>query len=242
MSNEFDWYSRTELLIGKENIEKLKNAHVLVAGLGGVGGFACELLARAGIGTLTLIDSDVYSPSNRNRQIGAFMSTEGMYKTDVMEKRLKDINPQINIHNKKIYLKDENIPEILSSEPYSYVLDAIDTLSPKVFFIYHAVKLNIPLISSMGSGGKFDPSLIRIADIANSHECRLAYIVRKKLHRLGIYSGFKVVFSTEKVSKDRVFLIENVVNKKSVIGTISYMPPLFGAFAASEIIRDILKK
>lgn len=102
MHNEFDWNSRTELLIGKENVEKLKNAHVLVAGLGGVGAFACELLARAGIGTLTLIDSDVYSPSNRNRQIGAFISTEGLYKTDVMEKRLKDINPKINIYNKKV--------------------------------------------------------------------------------------------------------------------------------------------
>jgi|YNPMSStandDraft_2_1061718.scaffolds.fasta_scaffold11637_2 tRNA A37 threonylcarbamoyladenosine dehydratase len=236
-----DWQSRTKLLIGEEGILKLENAHILVAGLGGVGSFACEILARAGIGTLTIVDSDTFNPSNRNRQIAALISTENKLKTDVIEQRLLDINPKIRVIKKTIYLKDENILQILKEAPYTYVLDAIDTLSPKVFLIYNSIKLNLRIISSMGSGGKFDPSLIKISDISESYECRLAYIVRKKLHRLGIYSGCKVVFSTEKVPKEKVFEINNVPNKKSVIGTISYMPPIFGAFAASEIIRDILK-
>jgi len=236
-----DWQSRTKLLIGEEGILKLENAHILVAGLGGVGSFACEILARAGIGTLTIVDSDTFNPSNRNRQIAALISTENKLKTDVIEQRLLDINPKIRVIKKTIYLKDENILQILKEAPYTYVLDAIDTLSPKVFLIYNSIKINLRIISSMGSGGKFDPSLIKISDISESYECRLAYIVRKKLHRLGIYSGCKVVFSTEKVPKEKVFEINNVPNKKSVIGTISYMPPIFGAFAASEIIRDILK-
>lgn len=241
MVNDTDWQNRTGLLIGEEGLLKLQSAHVLVAGLGGVGSFACEILARAGIGKLTIIDSDTFNPSNRNRQIAAFISTENQFKTDVVETRLKDINPKIEIIKKNVYLKDDNIPQILSEAQYSYILDAIDTLSPKVFFIYNSIKLNKKIISSMGSAGKFDPMQIRICDISESYECRLAYIVRKKLHRLGIFSGCKVVFSTEKVEKEKIYELENVANKKSVIGTISYMPPLFGAFAASEIIRDILK-
>ncbi len=242
MINDNDWQSRTKLLITKKGINKLQQSHILVAGLGGVGSFACEVLARAGVGTLTIVDSDTYNASNRNRQIAAFISTEGKYKTDVMEKRLLDINPEIKVYKKNIYLKDENIPELLAEENYDYILDAIDTLSPKIFLIYHAIQKGLKVISSMGSGGKLDPSLIRIADISESYECRLAYVVRKKLHKLGIYSGFKVVFSTEKVPKEKVYKLENVPNKKSVVGTISYMPPIFGAFATSEIIRDILNK
>ncbi len=235
-----DWQNRTRLLIGEDGIKCLSTKHVLVVGLGGVGSFAAEVLARAGVGMISIVDSDVYTASNRNRQIAAFLSTEGKYKTDVIEQRLKDINPDIKIIKHCVYLKDDNIKELLTSTQYDYVLDAIDTLSPKVFLIYEALKHNLKLISSMGSGGKFDPSLIRIADISESYECRLAYIVRKKLHRLGICSGFKVVFSIEKVDKSLVFSIDDVPNKKSVIGTISYMPPVFGAFAASAIIRDFL--
>jgi len=241
MLNDNDWQNRTHLLVGDRGIQKLSNAHVLVVGLGGVGAFAAEVLARAGIGKLTIVDSDVYNASNRNRQTAAFISTEGKYKTDVVEQRLKDINANICVNKRTIYLKDDNIIELLSDSHYTYVLDAIDSLSPKIFLIYHAMQLNLKIISSMGSGGKFDPQQIRISDISESYECRLAFILRKKLHRLGVYSGFKVVFSTEKVDKSLVFPIENVPNKKSVVGTISYMPPIFGAFAASEIIRDILK-
>jgi len=240
MLSENDWQSRTELLVGASGIEKLRNAHVMVVGLGGVGAFATEMLTRAGVGTITIVDSDVYNASNRNRQTAAYISTEGKSKTDVIETKLKDINPEVIVNKKNIYLKDDNIHDLLNESSFTYILDAIDSLSPKIFLIYNSLKLRIPIISSMGSGGKFDPQQIKISDISESYECRLAFILRKKLHRLGIYSGFKVVFSTEKVDKALVFPLENVPNKKSVVGTISYMPPIFGAFAASEIIRDIL--
>lgn len=241
MINDNDWQGRTRLLTGNIGIQKLQKAHVLVVGLGGVGAFASELLARAGIGTITIVDSDTYNASNRNRQTAAYISTEGKNKTDVIEAKLKDINPEIIVYKKNIYLKDDNIPALLMESSYTYILDAIDSLSPKVFLIYNAIKMNFKIISSMGSGGKFDPQQIRIDDISKSYECRLAYVLRKKLHRLGIYTGFKVVFSTEKVENSLVFPLKGVPNKKSVVGTISYMPPIFGAFAVSEIIRDILK-
>jgi tRNA A37 threonylcarbamoyladenosine dehydratase len=135
-------------------------------------------------------------------------STEGIAKTDAVEQRLKDINPEVVVHKRNIYLKDDNIISLLKEFQYSYILDAIDSLSPKIFLIYNALNLNLKIISSMGSGGKFDPQQVRIDDISKSYECRLAFILRKKLHRLGIYSGFKVVFSTEKVPKSLVFPLE----------------------------------
>ena len=241
MVNDFDWQNRTKLLIGDEGINKLAKSHILILGLGGVGSFAAELLVRAGIGKITIVDSDSYNFSNINRQIGALRSTIGMLKVDVMEKRLKDINPDIELYKYNVYLKDEAILKILMASSYDYVLDAIDTISPKVYCIYNSIKLGYKVISSMGCGGKFDPSLVRIADISETYECKLAYIIRKKLHTLGIYSGFKAVFSIEKVSRDKIFMVHNVRNKKSIVGTISYMPSIFGAFAVSEIIRNILK-
>jgi tRNA A37 threonylcarbamoyladenosine dehydratase len=239
--NDSDWLSRTRLLVGEAGIKKLKEAHILVVGLGGVGAFSAEMLARAGIGTLTIVDSDIYNASNKNRQIAAFDSTIGRNKTDVMTERIKDINPNCIVNIENCYLKDDNIPLLLKKYNYTYVLDAIDSLSPKIFLIYHSLKTGLKVISSMGAGGKFDATQIRISDISESFECRLAFILRKKLHKLGVYSGFKVVFSTEKVPKEKVFPLENVPNKKSVVGTISYMPSLFGIFAVSEIIRDILE-
>lgn len=239
--NDNNWQNRTELLIGTAGIEKLRNSHVMIVGLGGVGSFATEVLVRAGIGTITIVDFDVYNASDRNRQTAAYISTEGKNKTDVIETKLKDINPDVLVYKKNIYLKDENIPRLLTESSYTYILDAIDSLSPKVFLIYNSLKLKIPIISSMGSGGKLDPQQIKISDISESYECPLAAYTRKRLHKMGIYSGFKVVFSTEKVDKSLIFPLKNVPNKKTLVGTISYMPQIFGAFAASEIIRDILK-
>lgn len=239
--NENDWRSRTELLIGKDKIRILENSHVLVAGLGGVGGYVAEQLCRAGIGTLTLIDSDVVSSSNRNRQIIALTSTENKKKTAILSDRLKDINPGIQLHVKDIFLDENNIPEVLQ-ERFDFIADAVDTLTPKVALLSEGVKKGFRIVSSMGSGGKMDPSLVEICDIEKSHHCKLASYIRKYLHRKGIYEGIQVVFSPEKVSKEALLITDGSGNKRSVVGTISYMPSIFGCFMAAEIIRGLLTR
>jgi tRNA A37 threonylcarbamoyladenosine dehydratase len=236
-----NWQERTELLIGKEKLNVLASSHVLVAGLGGVGAMAAEMICRAGIGTLTIIDSDKIQSSNRNRQIPALVSTEGISKAKVVADRLMDINHQLKLHIIEEYIKDEKIQEILSMAKYDYVVDAIDTLSPKLYLIYTSLNLNIKLVSSLGTGRKFDPEQIKIVDISETYNCKLAYYLRKKLHKLGVVSGFKAVFSPEDVNEGSVELIENEKNKKSRVGTISYMPAIFGCFAASVVIRDLIK-
>jgi tRNA A37 threonylcarbamoyladenosine dehydratase len=241
MINFEDWKSRTELLLGKENIEKLHHSHVLIAGLGGVGGYAAEALCRAGIGQLTIVDNDVVSATNRNRQLLALKRNEGKSKVDIAEERLYDINPDLILYSIKTYLKGEKIPEIFQSN-FDYVVDAIDTLSPKIFFIKNCLERSFPLISSMGSGGKLDPSQIKTGDVSESYGCPFAQIVRKKLHGWGIRTGFKVVYSPEPVPKSAVVVTDNEANKKSTVGTISYMPAIFGLTAASIVIRDLIKK
>ena len=236
-----NWTQRTELLIGKEGIEKLSRAHVLVAGLGGVGGYAAEQLCRAGIGKLTLIDGDTIHPTNRNRQILALVSTGGMAKTQLMSDRLRDINPAISLEIITAYLKEDEFPPILD-QPYDYVVDAIDTLTPKVHLLAAAFRKGFPIVSSMGSGGRLHPEKITIADIADSHHCRFAYIVRKYLHRLGVRTGITVVYSPEPVGKEAVREVSGEENKRSVVGTISYMPAIFGCYCASVVIRDLLGK
>lgn len=235
------WLQRTEILLGADKLQKLHNAHVLIVGLGGVGAYAAEQIARAGVGQLTIIDGDVIQPSNRNRQLPALKSTEGMPKSDVVAARLRDINPDIRLTVLHEFIRDERIPEILSND-FDYVVDAIDTLSPKVFLIVNAVQRGLPLISSFGAGGKLDPSLIRVADISKSYNCNLARMVRKRLTKFGIKSGFKVVFSSEMVDKDVIIPTENEQNKKSTVGTISYLPAMFGCYLASEVIRDIIDR
>jgi len=233
-----EWQSRTELLLGKDKQERLKNANVLVVGLGGVGSYAVEQLVRAGIGNLLIIDGDSVHPSNRNRQLPALISTENLPKATVMEQRIKDINPDINLHIIQDFIKDKKI-EALFDTHYDYIIDAIDTLSPKVFLIVNAVKNNIPIISSMGAGGKFDVSKIEITDISKTHNCKLARMVRKRLSKHGIKKGVTVVYSPEKINKDFVIPVEGEQNKKTTVGTISYMPATFGIFAAAHVIRRI---
>jgi tRNA A37 threonylcarbamoyladenosine dehydratase len=232
-------FERTELMIGAEKLECLKASHVLVVGLGGVGAYAAEMLCRAGVGKLTLIDSDKVSRSNKNRQLLALDSTEGMLKTEVLAERLKDINKDVELVCLSEYLKDERMLEVLKETKYDYVIDAIDTLSPKLYLIAHCVKLSIPVVSSMGSGGKLNPSLVQVADISQSYNCPLARMIRKHLHKFGIYEGVNVVFSSEEVPKDSV-KEERSENKRTNVGTISYMPAIFGCFAASVVIRDLI--
>lgn len=235
------WLSRTELLIGKENLEKLSRSHVLVAGLGGVGGYAAEQLCRAGVGELTLIDGDRISASNRNRQIIALTSNEGQSKADRMAHRLLDINPAIKLHLLDEYLKEDRFAAILC-RPFDYVVDAIDTLTPKVALLYEAVNAGRPVVSSMGSGGKLHPESVEINDIAQTHHCKFAYLVRKYLHRKGVFSGITAVYSPEPVRKKTIREVTGEENKRSVVGTISYMPPVFGCFCASVAIRFLMSE
>ncbi len=237
-----EWLSRTELLLGRDTVKKLADARVLVAGLGGVGAYAAELICRAGVGRMTIVDGDNVDATNRNRQLLALRSNEGHAKAEVMAKRLKDINPDAEITAIDEFIKDERMEEILS-EPYDYVLDGIDTLSPKVAFAKICMRNKLKLVSSMGAGGKLDPGQIQVADIEKSYNCKLARAMRKRLHRAGITTGFKVVFSPELVREEAVLrLNEEEEIQKSVVGTISYMPPIFGCMCASVVIRDLAEE
>jgi tRNA A37 threonylcarbamoyladenosine dehydratase len=236
-----NWQERTELLIGKAKLKILASSHVLVVGLGGVGAVAAEMLCRAGVGSLTIVDSDKIHSSNRNRQIPALVSTEGISKVKVVGDRLKDINPRLKLKVIDEYIIDEKITEILSLAKYDYVVDAIDTLSPKIYLIFNCIKLNLKLVSSLGSGRKLDPEQIKIADISETYNCKLAYYLRKKLHKIGVVSGFKAVFSPEEVSEGSVEIVEDEKNKKSRVGTISYMPAIFGCYTASVVIRELIE-
>jgi tRNA A37 threonylcarbamoyladenosine dehydratase len=234
-----EWQERTLLLIGEEKSRILEQSRVLVVGLGGVGAMAAEMICRAGAGRMTIVDGDLVQPGNLNRQLPAGHNTIGLMKAAVVGDRLRDINPDLELTVVDEFIKDHRMEEILD-EPYDYVVDAIDTLSPKIYLIYHSIKRGLPIVSSMGSGGKMDPSLIRITDISESYNCRLAYIIRKKLRKLGIESGFKVVFSTEQVDSKVIIPVENEQNKKSTVGTISYIPAIFGCMMASVVIRDLV--
>jgi len=236
------WLQRSEALIGKENLEKLQKAHVLIAGLGGIGSFAAEYIARAGIGTMTIVDGDIVEASNRNRQLPALISTEGQSKAQLMAVRLKDINADLKLNVFETYLVETKIQEVLSSAKYDYVIDAIDTITPKVSLIKNCLLQNIPLVSAMGAGGKLDPEKVRIADIHQTYNCTLAQQVRKTLRKWKIKGNFKAVFSAELPDKSKVQYVEGARHKKSYLGTISYMPSLFGCFCASVVIRDLMKK
>ena len=239
MTNDQTMYTRTKLLLKEEGLARLQSAHVLVVGLGGVGGYAAEQLCRAGIGELTIVDGDTVALSNKNRQIIALDSTVGKSKAEVLSQRLHDINPDCRLHVFDEFLRDDRMIEILQQTRYDYVVDAIDTLSPKVFLIYHTLQAGYPLVSSMGSAGKLDPSLVEVSDVAQSHTCPLAHMVRKRLSHLGVKTGFKVVFSPERVPK-HACIEDPSTNKRTTIGTISYMPPVFGCVCASVVIRDLV--
>ena len=184
-----EWMQRTELLLGSDRIERLRNARVLVVGLGGVGAYAAEAIARAGVGTMTIADADAVFESNINRQLPALHSTVGEPKAEVMARRLLDINPGLRLTVVRRYIRDEET-ETLLDEGFDYVVDAIDTLSPKAGLIRSCLERDIPVVSSMGAGAKTDPTRVRIEDIARSHHCPLAHMLRKRLHKMGIRTGF----------------------------------------------------
>lgn len=234
-----DWTTRTALLLGTEGMRRLAASHVLVVGLGGVGAYAAEEIARAGVGRMTLVDADVVSLSNLNRQLPALHSTLGKPKAEVMAARLRDINPDLEIEVRNCFVRDEETEALLDAAHYDFVVDAIDTLSPKTFLIYHALQRHLPIISSMGAGAKVDPSRIRIADISKTTDCALARAVRKRLKGMGISSGLPVVFSTEPANPQAILEVEDEACKRTTTGTVSYMPALFGCYLASYVIRHL---
>lgn len=236
----YNWNSRTELLFGAESIQRLSSSHVLVVGLGGVGAYAAEQICRAGVGKMTIVDADTVNESNINRQLPALHSTIGSPKADVMAKRLLDINPELKLTVLNEFLRDERTKELLLSEQFDYVVDAIDSLSPKVCLMYHAFTNNTPIISSMGAGAKSDPSLIKIADISKTINCALAKAVRKRLRGRGINRGIPVVFSTEFANQDAVIEVDNEQCKRTTTGTVSYIPAIFGCYLASHVIKSLI--
>ena len=235
------WMSRTQLLLGDEKIEKLMSKNVLVVGLGGVGGICAEMIARAGVGKMTIIDADTVDVSNTNRQIPALHSTSGKLKSEVMAARLKDINPNLDLTMLSVFIQEEITIDLLETNRFDYAVDCIDTLSPKVHFIKACLDRKIPIVSSLGAGGKVDPAQVVITDISKTHQCNLAKYVRKKLHEVGIRTGLKVVFSAEPVEQERIIVTEKAFPKKSIIGTVSYMPAIFGCMVASVVIRDLFE-
>jgi tRNA A37 threonylcarbamoyladenosine dehydratase len=231
-----NWLGRTELLFSSEKIETFKKANIL---LGGVGAYAAEMLARAGVGKMTIIDNDTVGITNLNRQLLATHSTMNRPKTEVMAERLRDINPDIELTVYDEFLSNDRTLEVLKSQPYDYVVDAIDTLTPKLHLILFSLQENIKIVSSMGAGGKSDPSKIETADISKSYNCRLAKSIRKRLHHEGKRRGVKVVFSSELPDREAIILTDGEQNKKSIVGTISYMPAIFGCMVAAEVLRDL---
>lgn len=236
-----DWLQRSELLIKNEGIEKLKNANVLVVGLGGVGSFAAEFLARAGVGNLTIVDGDTVDITNVNRQLPALHSTVGKNKVEVVAERILDINPEVHLIPINEFLSPERMDEILENNKFDYVLDCIDSVSPKLALIKACRRRKIKIVSSMGAGGKMDPSKVMVRDLSKTNNCYLAKQIRKRLKKEGITKGFRCVFSTEIQNEDSLKLTDGSNFKKSFYGTISYMPALFGLNAAAEVINYLVK-
>ena len=234
-----EWLDRTELLLGEESVLKLANSNVLVAGLGGVGSWAVEFIARSGVGNITIVDSDTIDKTNINRQLPATHKTVGMSKTTVMKERLLDINTELNLTVFDSYLNDETLHDVLKIN-YDVVVDAIDTLSPKFWFLYFCLQRNLTVFSSMGSAGRLNPLKIEVADISKTYNCALARSLRKRLHRKNIYTGLTTVFSAEQVPNS-VIREQEGRNKKTVLGTISFVPAAFGCVLASLTIRHLIK-
>lgn len=235
----YNWNTRTELLLGADRMEQLAHSHVLVVGLGGVGAYAAEQICRAGVGHMTIVDADTVNASNINRQLPALHSTLGKPKAEVVAARLLDINPRLKLTVINEFLRDERTEEVLSAVRYDFIVDAIDSLSPKVFLIYHALQRGIPIVSSMGAGAKIDPLQVKIADISKTCNCALAKAVRKRLRGMDVNKGLPVVFSTEMANPDAIIEIDNEQCKRSTAGTVSYMPAIFGCYLASYVINQL---
>lgn len=239
MMNDISWLSRTSLLIGEETVRAFTKKHVMIVGMGGVGSFAAEFIARSGIGKMTIIDGDVVDPSNRNRQLPALATNHGESKALIMAERLKAINPELELNVVKEFINPETVLQQFAFKP-DYLIDAIDSITPKITFIRMAYESGLPLVSSMGAGAKLDPTQLRVVDISKTYNCPFAQQIRKNLKGYGIRRGVKVVFSPEQPIKESLMLTDGRNYKKSAYGTISYLPAVFGAVTASVVIRDLI--
>ena len=243
------WTERTALLLGEDKMRRLSAAHVLVVGVGGVGAYAAEMLCRAGVGEMTIVDADTVQPSNINRQLPATHSTIGRPKVEVLAERFRDINPDIRLHALPMYLKEEEVASLLDGTlncqlpivdcQFDVIVDAIDTIAPKCALIAEAMRRGIPIVSSMGAGAKSDITQIRFADLWDTYHCGLAKAVRTRLKKAGMRKSLPVVFSTEQADRRAVITVDDERNKKSTAGTISYMPAVFGCYLAEYVIRHL---
>lgn len=227
-------FSRTENLIGKDSVEKLRRCRVIVFGIGGVGGHAVEALARSGVGAVDIVDNDVVSESNINRQIVALHSTIGRKKTQVMQQRLLDINPNIRVQTHDLFF----LPETqFDFSPYDYVVDAIDTVSGKIAIIEKAKQAGVPVISAMGAGNKLNPTAFEVADVQKTSGCPLARVMRRELKQRGIF-GVKAVFSKEEPQGE----LQKDERGKPVPASVAFCPSVMGLIIASEVVKDLIKK
>ena len=246
---ESPWTDRTALLLGEDKMRRLQEAHVLIVGVGGVGAYAAEMLCRAGVGEMTIVDADTVQPTNINRQLPATHSTIGRPKVEVLAERFRDINPDIRLHALPMYLKEEEVASLLDGTlncqlsiancQFNIIVDAIDTIAPKCALIAEAMHRGIPIVSSMGAGAKSDITQIRFADLWDTYHCGLAKAVRTRLKKAGIRKSLPVVFSTEQADRRAIITVDDERNKKSTAGTISYMPAVFGCYLAEYVIRHL---
>lgn len=234
------WNDRTRLLLGESAAARLAAARVFIAGIGGVGGYAAEMLARSGVGHLTLVDADCVSVTNLNRQIIAVIPDIGKPKTDLFERRFLDINPEISVTPMRKFISPDNVADMLS-EGFDYVIDAIDTVAPKVALIAHCLREKIPVISSMGAGGRVDPTKAGYFDLWETREDGLARAVRQRLKKIGLRRRLDVVASSEAPRSGAVIELDER-NKRSSYGTIATIPSVFGILLAAKVINNLTSK
>jgi tRNA A37 threonylcarbamoyladenosine dehydratase len=237
-----NWLERTELLIKENGIEKLQNANLLIVGLGGVGSFAAEFLARSGVGKMTIVDGDTVDITNINRQLPALHSTIGKSKVEVVADRLLDINPKLELVKINEFLSPEKMEEVIDSQEFNYILDCIDSVTPKVTLLLMAKRRKIKVVSCMGAGGKINPAKVMVRDISKTYNCFLAKQVRKRLKKEKIDKGIRCVFSNEIQKEESLEMTDGANYKRSYYGTISYIPAIFGLYAAAEVINFLIEK
>lgn len=238
-----NWLERTELLMSAEKIEKLKNAHVLIVGLGGIGSYAAEFIARSGVGTMTIIDGDAFDITNKNRQLTALDSTVGKNKALVLGERLMDINPNLKLNIVQEFVLPERVWDILEEYRPDYVMDCIDSVTPKLEWIIACKRLHFKIISHLGAGGKLDPSRVEVANLNQTYNCALGSHLKKRLRKQNVSTkSIRAVFSTELQIKSSLKMTDGSNFKRSFYGTVSYMPALFGLRGAAEVIRYLTEK